>query len=109
MMAYKRKTRKTGQITRSTVTQNTKGPTTFSHSTSTPTATYTHTSKGGKTYTTRTDKLGNGLIERKRIYSSNSKKPLKTNAQFKKGMKSKLAITDVIAFIAIISIIVYLI
>jgi hypothetical protein len=105
-MAYKRKTRKTGKISRSTVTHNTKGPTTFSHSTSTPTSTYTHTSKGGKTYTTRTDKLGNGFIERKRIYSSN---PKRVKLNLKKAAKSGMPpLLDILAFIALCALLVIL-
>ena len=73
-MAYKRKTTKTGPISRRSVTYNTNGPTTISHSTTSNGVTYTSTTKGGKSYMTRTQKFANGYVERKRIMSSSSKK-----------------------------------
>jgi hypothetical protein len=69
-MAFKRKTKKTGTNSRSSVTYNTGGPSTFSSSNSANGVTYTTTSKGGKYYTTRTQRSADGYIERKRIMSS---------------------------------------
>ena len=76
-MAYKRKTTKTGANSRRSMTLNTNGPTTFSNSTKAGNVTYTHTSKGGKYYTTQTIRRADGFVERKRIYSSAPKKPSK--------------------------------
>lgn len=73
-MAYKRKTTKTGTGSRRSITLNTNGPTTFSNSTKAGNVTYTHTSKGGKYYTTQTIRRADGFVERKRIYSSAPKK-----------------------------------
>lgn len=72
-MAYKRTTKKTGRNTRSSVTYSTNGPTTYSSSSSHAGTTYTHTSRDGKYYTTRTERTPEGFVTRKRIYSSTSK------------------------------------
>jgi hypothetical protein len=74
-MAYKRRTTKTGKNSRRSVTYNTNGPTTFSHSNNAGGGvTYTHTSKGGKYYTTRTQRGLDGYVTRQRVSSSSPKK-----------------------------------
>lgn len=73
-MGYKRTTKKTGPNTRKSVTYNHRGPSTYSHSNTSGGVTYTHTSKGGKYYTTRTQRFADGFVERKRITSSSPKK-----------------------------------
>ncbi len=75
IMAFKRTTRKTSKYTRSSVTQNTNGPNTFSHSAKNGFVTTTSTMKGGKSYTTQTTRLGNGFVQRKRISSSSNARP----------------------------------
>lgn len=79
-MAYKRTTKKTGKYTRSSVTYNTNGPSTYSNSVKgNGGVTYTSTSKGGKYYTTRTQRFANGYVERKRISSSSPRKRAGSN------------------------------
>jgi hypothetical protein len=72
-VAYKRKTTKTGPNSRSSTTTNTKGPSTFSNSTTHNGVTNTQTSKNGKYYTTQTVRKPDGSVERKRIQSSQRK------------------------------------
>jgi cobalamin biosynthesis Mg chelatase CobN len=72
-VAYKRKTTKTGRITRRSMTTNTNGPSTFSNSMTSGNVTTTHTSKGGKYYTTQTIRRPDGTIEKKRTQSSQAK------------------------------------
>lgn len=94
-MAYKRKTTKTGKNTRSSVTYNTNGPTTFSHSNNAGGGVaYTSTSKGGKYYTTRTQRFANGYVERKRISSSSPKRRANSD--------SGLGAVGIIGFVVII-------
>ena len=78
-MAYKRTTKKTGPISRRSVTHSTSGPSTYSHSTTSNGVTYTSTSKGGKYYMTRTQRFANGYVERKRIMSSSTKRGSRSN------------------------------
>jgi hypothetical protein len=75
-MAYKRTTKKTGPRSRKSVTFNTTGPTTYSSSSTHAGETYTHTSKNGKYYTTRTTRTPSGYVQRERVSSSS---PRKTN------------------------------
>jgi hypothetical protein len=89
-MAFKRKSRKTGPISRRTTTYNDKtGKFTDSTSVSGSGNTrYTTTSQGGKTYTTRTTRFANGFVERKRISSSASKKNTKPASKSKRKPQS---------------------
>jgi len=87
-MAYKRVTKKTGPISRRSVTYSTNGPSTYSHSTTGNGVTYTSTSKGGKYYTTRTQRFANGFVERKRIMSSSPKKIAKPRRKSKASVES---------------------
>lgn len=87
-MGYKRTTKKTGPNTRKSVTYNHRGPTTISNSSTSGGVTYTHSSRGGKYYTTRTQRFADGYVERKRIMSSSPKKaasPRKRTRTVKSG------------------------
>lgn len=75
-MAYKRTSKKSGSF-KHTTTINTNGPTTRSVSHTSNGNTTTYTTKGNKSWTTQTIRSPSGWVERRRIGSSNPRKPKK--------------------------------